>query len=900
MLYIFHVETGTMMTFDMNLALESVGHLKRIICKEYKIPEEKQVLLISGGESLEPTTRVCSYSAGTDTSPIFLFSKVVIESSSPPLPSVDYGSSPDMKNCVDSCIDMPPTYETVVHRAQLAQQFHDLAKKQTSTCEKLVHDQHLQQQGWAAVVANLDDITSAFRNRTQLFVQNFNQYLKTRGYHVEILHNFSHHLSLLSKIPVLPALLSDIPHHVEGSLHNDSTAFSLLHWINSKDNQSSLEQMADQCLRGLEQFSESMLDVLHGEINDTLEKLDNVDMKEVKGLEARLYGLEKLMFEAHRIVREQSDLAQAFVQNQTRAGNIGDTSILPDLCASHSRQLQLMLKNHMQLEGILQRCIDAKKELSSNLHIRLGWIMYVEGRISDLDNKLSIYHENLKRLKRHLDVVEQIHLTPQVYVAAVVEVVRRRTFSTAFLQWANSLTEHTMHLHKVEVTTRKTFNEKIANHFLHALFPGMEDSPPPFALNRPEPFDQDLPNVFEEDIEKLKQKLPEFAELLVISSKELIQCVAAVPPLSEYISKEKQVSEHELKKYCDVDKDVLLYDEELLTHVDFKQTHNLLGCATGSKKLPVRDWKEVSVEGFEHIGAVERTDTFPKPHKHKNVDFEQKMAMKERQKIFRTQSDGDIKTISKDFSSSDLCFVPSGHPTADFYIDDSMTSSCTDSNAASGPGRGISSLKPKHELVASLQKQLMEKNATLLKTREELQSTKLQLQRFQSTVTTLEELTKQVQQSLRLDLANLQDEVLQRREEVIENILAVSSKVQETIEHLNIQLGSSQEEAALELVNKEHRVELQYYQQLLDVEMHKLEDAHQEIEVYQQQLMSQNDVIDNLKQEFEAGIKKIQSECENERKELEQKLILEQELELEAVRMELRRVQSGEILELTQ
>ncbi|XP_076340910.1 uncharacterized protein LOC143241619 [Tachypleus tridentatus] len=131
----------------------------------------------------------------------------------------------------------------------------------------------------------------------------------------------------------------------------------------------------------------------------------------------------------------------------------------------------------------------------------------------------------------------------------------------------------------------------------------------------------------------------------------------------------------------------------------------------------------------------------------------------------------------------------------------------------------------------------------------------------------------------------------------------MSSMVQKTIEHLNIQLGSSQEEAvqeALEVVNKEHHRELQCYQQLLDVEIHKLEDAHQEIEVYQQQLLAQNDVIDNLKQEFEAGIRKIQSECERERKELEQKLILEQELELESVRMELKRVQSEEILELTQ
>ncbi|XP_076341080.1 RB1-inducible coiled-coil protein 1-like [Tachypleus tridentatus] len=716
MLYIFHVETGTMMTFDMNLALESVGHLKRIICKDYKIPEEKQVLLISGGESLDPTSRVCSYSAGTDTSPIFLFSKLVIESPSPPLPSVDYESSPDMKNCVDSCIDMPPTYETVVHRAQLAQQFHDLAKKQTSTCEKLVHDQHLQQQGWAAVVANLDDITSAFRNRSQLFVQNFNQYLKSRGYHVEILHNFSQDLSLLSKIPVLPALLNDIPRHVDGSLDKDSTAFSLLQWISSKDNQSCLEQIGDQCLRGLEQFSESMLDVLHGEINDTLEKLDNVDMKEVKGLEARLYGLEKLMFEAHRIVREQSDLAQAFLQNQTRAGNIGDTSILPDLCASHSRQLQLMLKNHMQLEGILQRCIDAKKELSSNLHIRLGWIMYIEGKISDLDNKLSIYHENLKRLKRHLDVVEQIHLTPQVYIAAVVEVVRRRKFSTEFLQWANCLADHSLNLHDAEVTTRKTFYETISNHFLFVLFPGMEDFPPAFALNRPEPFDQDLPNLFEEDIEYLKQKLPKFADELVVPPKELLHCVSAVPPLSEYMTKGNQSCENESNKYCDIEKEVLAYGETLLRPSEFKQTDSQLSSATDGKKQSVRDWKEASVEGFEHIGAVERTDTFLKPtHKHKSADFGQKMSTKERQKIFRTQSDGDIKTISKYFTSSDLYFESSGQPTTDFYIDDSMPSSCTESNAASGPGRG-SLLKHKHELIASLQKQLMEKNTTLLNT----------------------------------------------------------------------------------------------------------------------------------------------------------------------------------------
>lgn len=52
---------------------------------------EKQVLLVSGGESLDPAARVCSYSAGTDTNPIYLFSKNTIESLTPPALSIDFG-----------------------------------------------------------------------------------------------------------------------------------------------------------------------------------------------------------------------------------------------------------------------------------------------------------------------------------------------------------------------------------------------------------------------------------------------------------------------------------------------------------------------------------------------------------------------------------------------------------------------------------------------------------------------------------------------------------------------------------------------------------------------------------------------------------------------------------------
>lgn len=74
------------------LFLHSVDQLKEAIERECGVISAHQVLLMSGGESLEPNVRVCSYSAGTDTNPIYLFSKAAIESNIPPTPSIDYGS----------------------------------------------------------------------------------------------------------------------------------------------------------------------------------------------------------------------------------------------------------------------------------------------------------------------------------------------------------------------------------------------------------------------------------------------------------------------------------------------------------------------------------------------------------------------------------------------------------------------------------------------------------------------------------------------------------------------------------------------------------------------------------------------------------------------------------------
>lgn len=74
----------------MNLFFCSVGVLGEHIQEMSAIPVDKQVLLISGGESLDRNKRVCSYSAGTDTNPIFLFSRSIIESATAPMPVAEH------------------------------------------------------------------------------------------------------------------------------------------------------------------------------------------------------------------------------------------------------------------------------------------------------------------------------------------------------------------------------------------------------------------------------------------------------------------------------------------------------------------------------------------------------------------------------------------------------------------------------------------------------------------------------------------------------------------------------------------------------------------------------------------------------------------------------------------
>lgn len=65
--------------------------------------------------------------------------------------------------------------------------------------------------------------------------------------------------------------------------------------------------------------------------------------------------------------------------------------------------------------------------------------MKVEDIVFELNNTMTFHYENCRRFQRHMDFIEQIHQTPSVYMAAAAEVVRRKSFSSAFLTVIHSV-----------------------------------------------------------------------------------------------------------------------------------------------------------------------------------------------------------------------------------------------------------------------------------------------------------------------------------------------------------------------------------------------------------------------------------------------------------------------------
>ena len=348
---------------------------------------------------------------------------------------------------------------------------------------------------------------------------------------------------------------------------------TLLDWIQLKDTKNSLDEL--YCLDELHTFDAEKLKELKSSIDSTIGECANSDMKEIRGLENRLAALDKLMFDAKKLFENQGILTKSFRQNSSRASEFRDISILPDLCDSQKEPLETMLKQHQELLGIKSRVFSAKNELSRNLHHRLRWIVHIEELLTKTDEVLVFYGLKLKKLREKMEILANLHLSPQLYLSAVVEVLRRRAFSSRFHQWSRSVSLVAREVIDAEVRQRTAFSAQLDKHFLKLFFPGMADLPEDFTDDDQlmEPIDQYLPQVTADDLEYLKAALPDMAAQLVVPSPVPLPPLTAVGatsitadsvPLNDMDEKEKEeeVVEEKVGEEEDEEEEVDVIAEE--------------------------------------------------------------------------------------------------------------------------------------------------------------------------------------------------------------------------------------------------------------------------------------------------------------------------------------------------
>jgi RB1-inducible coiled-coil protein 1 len=328
---------------------------------------------------------------------------------------------------------------------------------------------------------------------------------------------------------------------------------------------------------------------------------EDTTMKEIKGMGDRLFGLEKLMKDVKDVVGVQGKLAESFQRNQNRASQFKEASVLPDLCNTHQQQLKVLLENHERVRNITQRCVLSKNELSTNLYHRLKWIVFMEDTLCELDNKLVFYFQSLLNLQRQLEILQQVHTAPAIYLSTIVEVVRRRRVSQAFLLWASDVACHLLTIYNEEIARRKDFQAQIEGHFLSSLFPGMDDLPPSFGTQAPSIFDSSLPKLSEEDVVTLKNELPDLADILDVPDTSAITNYFMLKDAKDEL--DKTVNKSDVDKLVEgVEEGGSNLDQNLLKTVENEPPQTTSHGLPHLKDLDRGCESETDTEEFEKVG----------------------------------------------------------------------------------------------------------------------------------------------------------------------------------------------------------------------------------------------------------------------------------------------------------
>uniref|UniRef100_A0A3B4AG24 RB1-inducible coiled-coil protein 1 n=1 Tax=Periophthalmus magnuspinnatus TaxID=409849 RepID=A0A3B4AG24_9GOBI len=549
-LYVFQVNNGSTLTFDTDLAVQTVLELKHAIQAKYKIAIQHQVLVVNGGECMAGDRRVCSYSAGTETNPIFLFNKeMILSDRDPTIPKTTFSIESEIQVKVEESLLMPAVFHTVASRTQLALLPRNCPLSVRGWFMMNIFNTKAGLQSWLIWMTALCHIKSCLLGTAVAVMARIPllECLTRHSYRESIEKSSStpdkyseetederstesvlctvgakQHAKMSTSISASGTATSEATEDQETHEMNDSgglraalldddpqeltnaSAFNvtLLDWINVQDRPNDVESVVRKCFDSINRLDPRIIQPFLADCRDTIAKLDNQNMKAIKGLEDRLYALDQMIASCKKLVNEQKELAQGFLANQKRAENLKDTSVLPDLCLSHTNQLMIMLNNHRKLLDIKKKCTTAKQELANNLQVRLKWCCYVMLHADQDGEKLQALLRLLTELVERVRVVEALSSVPQMYCLAVVEVVRRKMFILWVELIGSNLFEPYKDLFFIYSFSGKSF-------LRNRLFRGLDSWPPSsFCTHKPRRFDDELPDISLDDLQYLKSCCP--------------------------------------------------------------------------------------------------------------------------------------------------------------------------------------------------------------------------------------------------------------------------------------------------------------------------------------------------------------------------------------------------------
>ncbi|KAG8250656.1 reticulophagy [Homalodisca vitripennis] len=267
MLHVFNVDAGNMLFFDVLMCAELVSVLQEHIFNVTKIPINKQVLLVSGGIALLPTQRVCAYPVGTDTNPIFLYNKqyYLHPGSTVPLDLMVLEDGPelsDLQDEVDEGLALGDSMNALVLRAHLAFRLCGMSQVALQACQRLVHEQHLQHQGFMIAIANMSLTVPGAKSKTEEFLTVLQEFLEKKPHYLQLIETLEEVEATLANIPLLPSLAKQVSQDPMTSISSckdieeQRDNMTLLDWLQARGSGDTVQQLSQTCMRDIQQITD--------------------------------------------------------------------------------------------------------------------------------------------------------------------------------------------------------------------------------------------------------------------------------------------------------------------------------------------------------------------------------------------------------------------------------------------------------------------------------------------------------------------------------------------------------------------------------------------------------------------------------------------------------------------